>query len=331
MRLKVQDRSDEIREGGARLRKVIASFEESSRLALERLSRVQARHRRAIFAFAFAVFTAGLILSLRDLGIGLSDIRWRPAAVLAFVLVPCTIAYSAVNMMLMAHAARVPMRFIDGVRVSVFAQVAEMLPVPGGAIVRTAALNKAGAGLAKSLALILLFSFLWVALATLAAGAALWHLGWLPQSMTGVGLVASFIVLACLGHSFGWIAGLGAVGLRLFGLALVAFRIYCAFAVIGAIVQPAETFLFVFASVIGSAASLVPAGLGVSETLSAFLAGLISFAPAAAFLAPALNRLIGLAMHLLVALAFMLAGRLETVEMRNGTSRAIGLQGDYRP
>jgi len=274
-----------------------------------RLRAIASRHKAAIFALAFAIFGTGLIFSLRDLRIGFADLHWRPLAILIFILVPCTIAYSAVNMVLMARAAKVPMRFIDAVRVSAFAQVAEMLPIPGGAIVRTAALKEAGAGLAQSAGLILGFSVLWVVCAAFAAGMAMWDQGWLPQMIAAFGLAAIFVIVAGLARSFNWSIALGALGLRVLGLALVAIRLACSFAIIGTAVSFSGAVLFSFAGVLGSAASLAPGGLGISESLAAFLAGSVAVAPAAAFLAQALNRLVGLALHLLVALGFVLRDR----------------------
>ena len=58
-----------------------------------------------------------------------------------------------------------------------------------------------------------------------------------------------------------------------------------------------------FATIAGSAAAIAPAGLGVSEILSAALAPIVSVGPATAFLAVALNRIIGLSVTALSVLA----------------------------
>ena len=63
-----------------------------------------------------------------------------------------------------------------------------------------------------------------------------------------------------------------------------------AFAVVKAALPLAATFPYVLAAIAGSASSLVPGGLGVSEALGALMARAVQASPESAFLALAVNR-----------------------------------------
>jgi hypothetical protein len=271
-----------------------------------------------ILMLAVAVFAFGLFIWVRDLGIGIEDIRWLPLALLMIVLVPCTIAYSAVNMMLMADAVRIPMRFVDGVRVSAYAQVAEILPLPGGAIVRTAALVNAGADIRRSGGLVLSFSLLWIGCAAGVGGMATARVGWaaLVAACAGAGLVS--LVFVWIGRNFGYSVALWAVGLRVLGVGLLALRIIYACAVIDFAIGFDRAIAFASAAIFGSAAAIVPAGLGVSESLSALLSVPLSVPPAVGFLAAAISRLAGFSVDMLVALVFYLASARSAGKVRHG-------------
>lgn len=270
--------------------------------------------RLPILIGAAIVFVAGCVISFRELEISPGTLRYGPLLLLMFVFVPGSIAYSAINMVLMAKAAKVDINFVQGMRVSVHAQIAELLPLPGGAIVRTAALMKAGGGAMQSTRLVLAFSLLWVACAACGAGIALTDLGWPALAMTGAGAVAALAIHAWLVLAYGHRVALAAIGLRIAGLCLVALRLLTAFAAIGISMPLVDSFAFAFATIAGSAASIVPAGLGISEGLSALLAQPVNIHVAGAFLATALSRLIGLAINILIALGIAAISRRRTRE-----------------
>lgn len=260
--------------------------------------------RKPILAVALIAFVVGFAISVREIGLDLATIRPVPLIVLAAVTVPLSIAYSAVNMMLMANAAGVSIGFRGGVTISVIAQASEILPLPGGAIVRAASLVRAGGSTVQSAQLVLLFALLWVATAAVGAGLALAHLGW-GAAFLAIGVATWLALFAWLATRFGTRLALVAGGLRLVGVALVAWRLSLAFAAIGLVLAPADCLAFAFAMILGSTAAIVPAGLGVAEGLSALMAGPSGIDPAAAFLAVALNRVLGLALNMMVALAFI--------------------------
>lgn len=270
----------------------------------------------ALLLLASLVFVAGSVVSISRLDLSSEQLRLYPLAFLVLVFVPLTIAYSAVNMMVMGHAARARIGFWQGVKVTVYAQIAELLPVPGGIAVRAAALMKASGKGWQSVELVLAFSILWVACASVGAGIALGSNHWIGFALAAGGLIISLGVCAWIAIRFGGRIALAALGLRLMGLILTALRLATSFSIIGLSLPFLASFTFAFSTIAGSAASIAPGGLGIGESLSALLAGPSGVAPAAAFLAVALSRLSGVAVNLLLVGLFMLANLRQQVTAR---------------
>ena len=244
------------------------------------------------------------MLSIERLALKPSDLVLAPLMLLALGVVPTAIAYSSINMMLMGKAVGAPIGFVEGLRVSVFAQVAELLPIPGGAIVRTAALMNRGAGTLGSTAVVLAFALLWVSVAAVGGGLALLGTGIAGQALLVAGLAGSAGICAWLTNRFGWRIALPALVLRILGIALVSARTVLAFATIGLVLGWSDSLAFAFGVILGSAASIVPAGLGIGEGISALLAAPLAIAPEAAFLAVGLARLVGFAGNMIGVVIF---------------------------
>ncbi|MFZ9394856.1 MAG: hypothetical protein ACO25F_02195 [Erythrobacter sp.] len=269
------------------------------------ISRNRARFRIPLLLLAIAIFVGGVAISVNELSLNPGQIRYGPLAALALIVAPLAIAYSAVNMTLMGKAIGVPIGFASGIRISVFAQVAELLPIPGGAIVRPAALMKGGGGGLQSTGIVLAFAFLWIAWAAAGGGLALWSHDQLGLVLLAVGLLAILAISYWLWAKYGWNVALAANMLRVLGVLLTVMRIVVAFWVLSLAIGWSDAFGFAFGVVLGSAASIVPAGLGIGESISALIAIPLKVEPAAAFLAVAISRLAGFAVNMLLATIFL--------------------------
>jgi len=266
------------------------------------------RHRRPFTIVATVIFFAGIVWSIRELELNVHDIAIGPLAILALILAPLSLLYGGVGLQLLARVGGLKMAASFAFRRSALAQLAEILPIPGGAIVRAGALMSVGAKVGEGAILVLAAAFLWIAIAATGAGIAIYATGqdW-AWAIIILGLFVTMLILIWIIRKAGWISGLQILAHRLAGILLTALRIVCAFAIIGAVLPIKSGLIFAFATIAGSAAAVAPAGLGISEALSAGLAPIVSVAPATAFLAVALNRLIGLSV---TALAVLLAGDL---------------------
>ena len=113
-------------------------------------------------------------------------------------------------------------------------------------------------------------------------------------ALFGIGFLAVLPVIIWIFNLSG--AGISALIIfhRMVGVGMMAIRILLAFAILKLAVSFETALFFTFANIAGSATSLAPAGLGVGEVFAAAMADLVKTLPATAFLAIALNRIIGL-------------------------------------
>lgn len=283
-----------------------------SQSALDRLTRLRARAQACLrsfyvplLLFAALLFVVGCWYSFRQLGITPDTLRIELLALLV-ATGPITLLYSGVGLYLMSRSVGTTMKLSRAVTLSTYANLAEALPLPGGAIMRTGALVASGAGLRTSSMLVVLSAVLWIAIACLGCGLALVAHGHsAAQPLYMIGLCGSLLAMGWLVARAGWRNAILTLGHRVAGMIFIGVRLQLAFLVLGQRVPLADVLPFTLASVAGSAASIAPAGLGISELLAAGVASTVSVSAAAAFLAVGLDRLVALASSGLYALAVM--------------------------
>jgi len=273
----------------------------------QRLSRLVAglrawgnQHRRPILVLAVCAFVAGLVLSVIELDLPLSDIDYGLLLLICLVT-PASVILNANELQLCARFARVRLGLSDAAGITTAATVANLLPLPAGLIIRGGALVNGGASLLQAGGILVAAGLMWIALALSATAFALAerHAAWLIPAVVGLAVTALIAVWIARRSTAG--LALGFVAVRLALLALLALRLWLAFAAIGAAVPFIETIYYSAAGVAGTVVMIVPAGLGVSEGLGAAMAAATGSSAAAAFLALGLNRVLGLAISGIVA------------------------------
>jgi len=269
----------------------------------DRLNAVVRRFAPQILIGALIIFLAGCFYSASRMGLNADSIKIGPLAVLVMVFGPLSVLYAALGLVLLAKSADTSIPLRRAVAISASATLAEILPMPGGAIVRTGALIASGAPPMRSTLLVLVTAILWISLATLGCGLALFSnevaVAPLLIALGGGGMA---LTLAWLIRSAGSANACWTLGHRLAGMLLLALRLKLAFLVLGLSVPLLDTFPFALAIIAGSAAGVVPAGLGLSEALAALLAGSVAIPSAFAFLAVAIDRLMCLGTSALATL-----------------------------
>ena len=260
------------------------------------------KYRTPILAATFVLFLTGAVVSYRHLGIDPRDLRLAPLALLVALIVP-SLFYGGVGLVLLARSSGLRLRLPEATITSAYAYLAELLPIPGGAIVRATALVRVGGNVRDSSLLVILTAILWISLAMIGAGLTLLSHGSLVAlPMASIGAALTLAITTWLWRKAGaTIAGL-TLAHRVAGIALNALRLHFAFAVFGLSIEISETLPFVLALLLGSASSIAPAGLGVSESLAALAAASSHYAPGTAFLAVGLDRVLCLAGCAIVAL-----------------------------
>lgn len=270
---------------------------------LERLTRWRApspRWRRVIQVVAVVIFVGGIVVSVQRLDLRVADITWWPLVVLAVLGTPATIAVNAAELRAMTRcldrAASLPWSRAGSV--VVLATAANVLPLPGGAMVRIQALRAGGATTGRAAAINLVAALLWVAAAVVVAGIAVWRM--VPVAgllAVAVGVAGGGVALVALRAAMPvWSV---ASALRLGGIEVVttllhAVKLYLALLALGIAAGLDQALVLGVAGPISAAAGVFPSGIGLAELLAALTAALVALAPAAGFGATALVRVIGL-------------------------------------
>lgn len=248
------------------------------------------------FKIAGLVFVVcGAIWSTVSLDLAWSEISLGLLLLNLFLLAPANLVVAAISLRINATALGHEIPYRRSLYTVAVANVSELLPIPAGAFIRGAALVNAGAGVADSARIVTYTSILTLlmtlCLSLLALGAladAAWF--WLAGA-SGIGLVAIIVLLLLQIRA---VSVLEMIGIRGGMLLLTLLRLVIAFATFGVTIGWVDAALYAIAPTLGAAVAIVPAGLGVNEAIAAGLATLIAASSASAFLAIALNRVLGL-------------------------------------
>jgi hypothetical protein len=295
---------------------------ETDRQSLGRLARFidprvlnKPKAKRIILGLAVLFLLAGIAISLGRNPEVLSNLDWRPVLILVLAAVPITIMLNAYEFVLTGRLVGRRIAMPPALESSILGTAANLLPLPGATLVRVAALKAAGAGYLEGTKATLLVAGLWAGVAFVFAGAWMLRLGVGPVAVlfVVVGLVAW---LGCFGYGVRRYRGVRLpVYLSLAKVALVtvdAMRMFLCLSAFGLAVVFDQAAALAVAGVVGNAVSIVPAGLGIREAVSAGLAPLVGLGAGMAFLAAALNRLLGLITVVPLAIGMLSSGRGQT-------------------
>jgi hypothetical protein len=245
---------------------------------------------------AIAIFGGGLALSLKQLPEDLGQVAPRFLVLCALLAVPAAIFINAVETKLCAALAGTRFGWLEATHIGLVSSAANMLPLPGGPLVRIGALKVAGVSLLQGGIATTLIAATWVGLALTYAGASTIAshpaVGVPFLAAGGIATLACAIALFRLGRSWPLVAMVLAT--KSAGIAVGLVRMYLALASLGVVVSFTQACVFALADVAGSAVSIVPSGLGVNEAVAALMAPLAAVPPTVAFLAVGINRVIAL-------------------------------------
>ncbi len=288
-----------------------AAFSQIQR-AFERLSAKLSRPktRAAIFAVAALVFLIGLIFAVRAQPGIWSDLSVLPILLCLAFAIPATIVANAfefwLSVRLLGHSVSLP----KALEITVAGSAANMLPLPGAVMVRMAAMKSIGSSYVHGASATAYSFAIWLSVSAVYAGGALCLMGqWLTGSLiAALGSIGLAVTLFAMARQFGRTRyAIGIAATKTLMLVLDAMRIWLCFAAIGEVTHFLQASVLTFSTVTGSAVSIVPAGLGIRELVSAAIAPLIALAPAVTLVAMSLNRILGLLV--VIPLSLVLAGK----------------------
>ena len=280
---------------------------------------------RVVMVSVVTLFIGGIGVSLMHQPDIFSNLDWRPVAILLAFCVPLTIVLNALEFQLSARVINQRVLFGKALEIAVIGSAANMLPLPGAALTRVLGLKAAGGSYRQGATVTGVVALIWLGVALAFSGAAITLLdnAVLGLSFIGIGgVVATIATVMVARTSRNWTLGFLLAIMKVLFVTLDALRIYLCLRGLGVEASYLQASAFVVAGVVGSAVSIVPAGLGVREAVSAGLAPVVGLAASVGFLAASLNRLLG--MLVLLPLAVGLAIPLKTTE-------PLGKDGNTQP
>jgi hypothetical protein len=265
--------------------------------------------RRFILILASAGFLVGIWLSLRDQPDILNRIEWLPLMLLVAVAIPLTLFLNALEFYLSARLIGQKIAFWRTMEITIIGSVANMLPLPGGTLVRIASLKAEGASFAKSTSTTLYVALIWCGVGFVYSG------GWLAvlgQPLPGAALIIAGIAIlaACIFATYRLLDDVRftamIVAAKVVLVLVDAFRTYLSLLALGLVATFGQASVLALSSLLGASFSIVPAGLGIREGAAAFLGPVIGIAASSAFLAASLSRILGMAVTFPLALILAL-------------------------
>lgn len=277
------------------------------------------RGRRITMVVSAVVFVAAMGLGLRGLPEGDHQLVWWAIIVTSVIGVPALIALNALEYTASGRVLGHRIPFAHALPIAVYARAANLLPLPGSALVRMQGLKREGSTYGRAATATMATALFWLGGSLLVGGVVL------------VPLRPLFAVVFLVGGALACVGGHGAVrvvvarredagpgealrcsarllavevlmvavrGLR-FWLVMIGFDIGGSFE--GAMILPV-------AGVLSSAIGFFPSGLGVREVISGGLARLVGDTASSGLLASGLDRLVSLPVLAAIALGVALTG-----------------------
>ena len=265
-----------------------------------------------MLAVAAGAFALGIVLSLRSAPHLLSNVDWRAVAVLALMATPATLALNALEFSLSGRLVGQDIPFGRAMGVTIVGSAANLLPLPGATLVRLAALRSGGAGMRSGLTATALLAIL--ALGVGFAYSGVWAMvfgsGPISVAILAIGVIVLSIAWLLARQLFNDVpAVLALIGVRLALVSLDAARTWLAFVAIGYEASFAQASVLTISTVLAAVVAIVPAGLGLREGIAALAAPIVGVAPAAAFLATSLSRIVGLTIVMALTIVSMFRRR----------------------
>lgn len=264
---------------------------------LGRLADIRAwslRHRRIIVIIAAGAFLAGMAISVAELAPAWERVRLWPLVVICLVGVPISMVLNAVELQLCARAVDRRMELGRALLVTSTGTISNLLPVPASVAIRGGALVASGAGLREAGVILAVAGLMWLAMAIAVTGLSLAFTTWVGVVTLAVGTLGTVGLALWINRRSGAGIALGFVLIRASLLGVLILRLWLAFLAIGVPVSLLDAAYYAVAGIAGTVATVVPAGLGVSEGFAALMASAIGDSPSGAFLALGVNRVLGL-------------------------------------
>lgn len=294
------------------------------------------RRRTFLLIGAAGLFLGAMVLAIRSLPTGELTVNWPLVVLTGVVGAPALLFMNALEYGLSARVLGRRVERRDAVAVAVYGGAANLLPIPGTALVRLQALTRQGTGVGRAAGATAVVAVAWFGAAGFvgASAAALGATWWLAGLLLAGGLVTVPVVHQSVirlkrrattvaeteGSGDSW-ADVPAPRLvaELYGIevAMIVVRALRFWLVILAFDLDATiltAFVLPVAGVIASALGFLPGGLGVREVVAGALSGANGDTVAVGVLASGLDRIIALPVLAVIALGLAAWERRHPIE-----------------
>jgi uncharacterized membrane protein YbhN (UPF0104 family) len=284
------------------------------------------RGRKVAMLVSAVIFILAMVLGLEALPSGERDLRWWPIIASSVIGVPILVVLNGMEYVASGAVLGHRISFRDSLPVAIYARAANLLPIPGAALIRMQALKRQGSTYGKAASATMAVALYWLGTSLVVGGIVL-----VPSHVVLALLIIGGGGLACvLGHVavrglvarrtddpppsealrrsaqlFAVEAGIIVIrGLR-FWLLMIGFDLGGSFA--GAMVLPV-------AGVLASAIGFFPSGLGIREVISGGLSRLVGDTAASGVLASGLDHVVSLPVMAVLTLIVALLGKKPDLE-----------------
>jgi uncharacterized membrane protein YbhN (UPF0104 family) len=285
---------------------------------LDLRSRSRSSGGAKLLGAAIALCIIAVAVAMGDLP-ARDDIRpaWIPVAAACAV---ATIVANSIEFRMMGTFVGSTIGFVPALRVSTMSSAANILPIPGAALVKIQALRREAVGLGPATAATVGVGLIWVG-----TGFLLTALLAFAAGRVGFGLSTAAGAAASLGAGYLLVPKVSNRHWRdvsllvVFEIAATGLTILRLFATLGALGGSSWTQAAALAltGIISTAVAIFPGGLGVREALSAGIAGFVDLDPGLAVVVVALDRVISLAVLAAMAGAVAANARRQAVPVES--------------
>lgn len=272
------------------------------RRRVARLKEISSRPavRVVLFVIMVPLFGAALVLAWRRADISLASLDFLPMLGVV-AAVPVGVLVSTWQVREIARIGGVGVRWWRALRVVTLSSLSTLLPMSSGTVVRGGAVVVWGVPVRTAGIVMMLDGMIWACVAFLFSSVAAFTSG-APD--LGVGLLTGGLLVLPMAMLLARLPpgrrGRGELVLARFtGILVQVGRLYACFHALGYGIRIAEASTLIAAGPLASLFFFLPGGLGVEEGFISAVAATMGLSAAGAFLAAALNRLIGLSVLLL--------------------------------
>lgn len=282
---------------------------------------------RVLLGIAVVIFVAATAAAWSRLPDGQRqppDLSWACVAAGFAVL---TLCLNAVEFALSAKLIGRRVSASEAIRVSVLGSAANLLPLPGAALVRARALRQAGERTSIALATTAAVGLVWVGAASLLAGSVLLLTNGSPLLVFAF-LLGGIVLMALAGgvllvHRFrppSTTAGT-LVAVEFISVVTSGFRLYAVGKAADFEIGAMEAVTLNLGAILSSVVGVFPGGLGLREIATGFFGGLVGLSGSVGVLVSVLDRLVLLPTLALAVATLWFTQRLSSPELAPGSER----------